>query len=57
MEKPADTTFADWEMQMYEHYYRAWLDKLTERYKATGHASRARTMEQVIRSPRYAPRE
>lgn len=57
MEKPADTTFADWEMQMYEHYYRAWLDKLTERYKATGHASRARTMEQVISSPRYAPRE
>lgn len=55
--KPENTTFADWEMQMYERYYRTWLDGQTERYKATGHASRARTMEQIISSPRYAPRE
>ena len=57
IEKPANITFAEWEMQMYQHYYSNWLKEQTARYEASGHASRARTMEQVISSPRYAPRE
>lgn len=56
-EKPEKTSFADWEFKMYQSYYAKWLEKQTERHKAAGHNSRVRTMEQIISSPRFAPRE
>ncbi len=55
--KPEKTSFADWEFKMYKSYFAEWLKKQTARHEAVGHKDRVRTMEQIISSPRYAPRE
>ena len=55
--KPDKISFADWEFKMYQSYYAEWLKKQTARHEAAGHKDRVRTMEQIISSPRYAPRE
>lgn len=55
--KPENTTFDTWELKMYNHYYGDWLEKQTQRHKDAGHESRVRTMPDVLKSARQAPRE
>lgn len=55
--KPSNTTFDTWELRMYNHYYGDWLEKQTQRHRDAGHESRVRTMPDVLKSARQAPRE
>lgn len=55
--KPANITFESWELKMYNHYYGGWLEKQTQRHRDAGHESRVRTMPDVLKSARQAPRE
>lgn len=57
--KPCDKgiSFESHELLMYETYYGEWLSKLNDRYVKDGHANRQRTMKDVIKSARQAPRE
>lgn len=55
--KTKSTTFESWELKMYNRFYGDWLEKQTRRHRAAGHEARVRTMQDVLKSARQAPRE
>ena len=57
LSKPEGTTFESWELKMYNRFYGDWLEKQTKRHRAAGHEARVRTMQDVLKSARQAPRE